>query len=203
MREKKHLGWWWWWETVAGWLLLWLCSLGRSSALGEWSLAEQRPLFHRHCCTSWMHQLCLRVLTGRKALHLLHLCMGCFSSGVQRSCIPSPEEGVCWYHLQLQTVSSPALKQALISCPFLGCSSCWLSLLFHKHPPALGFSLPCIYIFLFMHLSPNRSKTKVNCSRHTFRRDIISLLSPQHPSFPALLSNWAADCCYYKGLSIE
>lgn len=43
----------------------------------------------------------------------------CFSSGVQRSCVPGPEEGVCRYRLQLQTVSTHCMgaKQALISCP--------------------------------------------------------------------------------------
>lgn len=61
---------------MAGWLLPWLCSPGRSGALGEWSLAEQRQLSHRPCCISWMLQPCLRVLTGRKALQLLHLHMG-------------------------------------------------------------------------------------------------------------------------------
>lgn len=63
-----------WWEILAGWLLQWLCSPGR--AWGEWSLAERRQLSHRPCCTSWMHQPCLRVLSGRKALHLLHLYVG-------------------------------------------------------------------------------------------------------------------------------
>lgn len=55
-----------------------------------------------------------------------------FSLGVQRSCVPGPEEGVCGYRLQLQTVSAQRVdgKQAHISCPFLGLSPCWQSLFF-------------------------------------------------------------------------
>lgn len=52
--------------------------------------------------------------------------------GVQRSCVPGPEEGVCGYRLQLQTVSAQRVggKQAHISCPLLGLSPCRQSLVF-------------------------------------------------------------------------
>ena len=70
----------------------------------------------------------------------------CFSSGVQRSCVPGPEEGVCGYRLQLQAVSAQWVgrRQAHISHPLLEPSPCWQSLIFYEHPSAIGFSLLCV-----------------------------------------------------------
>lgn len=150
MRKWKNLGSERCWEAVAERLTWWPCRWGRSSVLckqgapelGRMKAASPLVLLHFLDCTG-----CAQGCSVRGTLFTICTYTGtdhrCFSSGVQRSCVPGPEEGVCRYRLQLQAVSAQSVgrKQLHISRPFLKLSHCWQSLVFHDHPPTVGFSL--------------------------------------------------------------
>lgn len=131
----------------------WPCRWGRSSSLckqgapelGRMKAASPLVLLHFFDCTSHAQGCSVRGTLFTTCIYRgTDHC--CFSLGVQRSCVPGPEEGVCRYRLQLPAVSAESVdrKQPHISCPFLKLSRCWQSLVIHKHPLAVFFSLPCV-----------------------------------------------------------
>lgn len=188
--KKKGLGGQWWWETAAAQRL---CSPGRVES-GAWQSRGSFPTILAALlgCTShaWGCSLGARLFTFCPYWPFcmdwasLFLCRGskipCTGPGGRSSRIsPTITDSEYPQH---------GAEQVLISCPLLGCSPCCLPLLFHKHPPAVAFSLPCVWIFLFTHLFiPKSQQNKGELFQaHVQKRHHLPSL-PTTPLFPSFV----------------
>lgn len=117
---------------------------GRSGARQDEGSFPTHPLAFLGLC-----QLCPRVLGERKAVH--HLCLHrdwpLFFLFRGSKILCTGPEGKSLQILPTTTDSECSVcgwKASPHLLPLLGFSPCWQSLFFHKHPPAVGFSLLCV-----------------------------------------------------------